>query len=585
MVLFSGLIFKMVIQFAWSSLTFVFSTILNYIQILGEFMLKPFDFTINQFVAVLSGDFINEVESVFITVGIALSILFLIFGLLRVFTGRLNDDVPNPFTLIGKFIVAVFACYWIIPISNDYIFPFAQQILDKIFQINTVLDQTNYQELLDTWTNANSSQLFPGESTITGLASVASGTMSWIVFLLLFVICLIAALINTFKLIAENAERYFTVNILILSGPLATSCIVSEKTMQVFKNWFAALISNIITIIFNVFGFKILLRAYQNCFLVATNAMAGTNGKGLSDFLIVLVCLVAISKLVQKFDQIISMVVFKINPIQNRSLLMAALATAGSIDKVAGSIAKGTGPFGKMARGAGSALSAPLKGDKAILNKIKGAVGNQKAGGANSKDGVISYDNKLAENGALNSALNGNVSDNLKEKLGVANDNPAALQSNSELDQFGKTRIGAGEMIDAIQKSNIDNGLDKAVTPEQAKQVTDAINANLKDDNHIVGYDPQRKEFITGSSPEGNHKFLDSSPQAVANLMNSQIGEGNITTLDFSGSDASESLDDFKRYQEGGYYYRKIGNKAEIYEDTKGLNIKRRRENTDDYDV
>lgn len=585
MVLFSGLIFKMVVQFAWSSLTFVFSTILNYIQILGEFMLKPFDFTINQFVAVLSGDFINEVESVFITVGIALSILFLIFGLLRVFTGRLNDDVPNPFALIGKFIVAVFACYWIIPVSNDYIFPFAQQILDKIFQINAVLDKTNYQEIIDAWTNANSSQLFPGESTITGLASIASGTMSWIVFLLLFVICLIAALINTFKLIAENAERYFTVNVLILSGPLATSCIVSEKTLQVFKNWLAALISNIITIIFNVFGFKILLKAYQNCFLIATSAMAGTNGKGLSDFLIVLVCLVAISKLVQKFDQIISMIVFKINPIQNRSLLMAALATAGSIDKVAGSIAKGTGPFGKMARGIGSALSAPLKGDKAILNKIKGAAGNQKASGANSKDGAISYDNKLAENGALSSALNGNVSDNLKEKLGIANDNPAALQSNSELDQFGKTRIGAGEMIDAIQKSNIDNGLDKAVTPEQAKQVTDAINANLKDDNHIVGYDPQRKEFITGSSPEGNCKFLDSSPQAVANLMNSQIGEGNITTLDFSGSDASDSLDDFKRYQEGGYYYRKIGNKAEIYEDTKGLNIKRHRENTDDYDV
>lgn len=530
------------------------SLALTLLENFGTVMLEPFDFSTKMFSTMFSSQFLNSVENIMIAAGVSVSLVILIFGLVNVFTGRLSDDVPNPFALIGRFILAIFGAIWSIPVMIDYVFPFAQTFFNRMLGLSVGDAKTKYAEpMLKLITD--------GESWGVGLGSALGDTLPGVgkikslVWLLIFLIFIISAVVNVLKLVVENAERYFTVNILVLSAPLAMATVASEKSMQVFKNWFMSLISNIITIIFNLLGFKLVILAFDNCFKEISNL----NFKAFEyeKMLIALIALVAVSKMAQKFDQFISMIVFRINPIQNRSLLMSALGTIGALDKVGSSMMGNSSPLGKLTSGiAGSIKNSANKNP--WMNLFNGKSG--KGGGGGAEDGTQAYDNKLNKDGALTQTLNGDVSTGLKNDLGLPQDSKATLHSSSSLDPGGNTRVGVGDMIDAIQEQNIaDPNGNKAVTPEQAQSVMNAVSGQLKDGNKIVGYDTDKREFIVGKQSKedvaNGYKTIGDDAPAMANLMN---GNANVESISLSGSD-NDAYNKLKSYKQAGYYYANRG--------------------------
>ncbi|MGN0005001.1 MAG: hypothetical protein ACI37Z_03340 [Candidatus Gastranaerophilaceae bacterium] len=570
----SAFLMGFLLQFVWNLGVILLSVVLNFINVIGTALLEPFSFSTNMFSTVVSPVVLNAVENIIITAGISISLLLLIFGLLRVFTGRLNDDVPNPFALVGKFILAVFGCFWIIPFVNEYLFPFAQQFFNKMLNIDPQLTATSFQALAESWSDfsqveaaSKSSVLFgmtapPGAAVSPGMALLPA-----LIFLLMFLIFVIAATINMFKLVVENAERYFTINVLVLSGPLAISSVVSEKTSQIFKNWILCLISNILTVIFNIFGFKILLSAFSNCF---REWMIGTTSFDWIRALQSLIALVAISKMAQKFDQLIAQIVFRINPIQNRSLLMSTLATFGTLDKVSKGLnpeAKGLG--GAIARGAnkiGTKLGIkeatsknPAMND---LNKKSTGGSNENSNGANGKNGTNGTNTNPAPQKTFKGDLfkkpfDSDISNDLKNSLGLPEDTEAALDSDNNL-------ISVGSMLDAVEAKNEAEGGNLSVNREQHDAIMGAINKNMQEGKDIIGYDYDKRAFIVGDAAK-NGQGLSQYPEATMNMLN---GINNTKVYDLKGSDAT-NIEDFNNYKKQYHYSIDSDNKATVYLDAK----------------
>lgn len=553
------------LQFFWNIGVILLSVVLNFINIIGTALLEPFSFSTNMFSTVVSPVVLNAVENIIITAGISISLLLLIFGLLRVFTGRLNDDVPNPFALVGKFILAVFGCFWIIPFVNEYLFPFAQQFFNKMLNIDPQLTATSFQNLLENWTDfsqveaASKNSIFFGMLTSAGSAvSPGMALLPALIFLLVFLIFVIAATINMFKLVVENAERYFTINVLVLSGPLAISSVVSEKTSQIFKNWSLCLISNILTVIFNIFGFKILLSAFSNCF---REWMIGSTSFDWIRALQSLIALVAISKMAQKFDQLIAQIVFRINPIQNRSLLMSTLATFGTLDKVSkGFDTKSRGLGGAIARGANK-IGGKIK-EAVSQNPVINDLNKKSAEGANGTNGKNGADSNAASQKTFKGDLfktpfNSDVSSGLKTSLGLPEDSQAALESDNNL-------VYVGSMLDAVEAKNEAEGGNVSVNREQHNAIMGAINKNMQDGKGVVGYDYDKRAFIVGDVNK-NGQGLSQYPDATYNILN---GSPNYQTFDLKGSDAAD-IETFNEYAKKNYYSIDSDNKATVYLDAK----------------
>lgn len=563
----SAFLMGLILQLFWNLGVILLSVVLNFINIIGTTLLEPFSFSTNMFSTVVSPVVLNAAENIIITAGISISLLLLVFGLLRVFTGRLNDDVPNPFALVGKFILAVFGCFWIIPFVNEYLFPFAQQFFNKMLNIDPHLTATSFQGLAESWFDTSQVEAACKNSVLFAVLTPAGSAVSpgmallpALIFLLVFLIFVIAATINMFKLVVENAERYFTINVLVLSGPLAISSIVSEKTSQIFKNWSLCLISNILTVIFNIFGFKILLSAFSNCF---REWMIGSTSFDWLRALQSLIALVAISKMAQKFDQLIAQIVFRINPIQNRSLLMSALATYGTLDKVS----KGFDPSPK-ARGLSASIA---RGANKIGNKIKEAVSqnpvvndlNKKSAedsnGTNGKNGADSNTapQKTFKGDLFKTPFNSDVSNGLKNSLGLPEDSQAALESDNNL-------VYVGSMLDAVEAKNEAEGGNVSVNREQHNAIMGAINKNMQDGKGVVGYDYDKRAFIVGDVNK-NGQGLSQYPDATYNILN---GNPNYQTFDLKGSDAAD-METFNEYAKQYYYSIDSDNKATVYFDAK----------------
>ena len=298
----------------------ILTMVLTLLEKFGTVMLEPFNFSTEMFSTMFSSQFLNSVENIMIAAGVSVSIVILIFGLTKVFTGRLSDDVPNPFALIGRFILAIFGAVWSIPVMVKYLFPFSQEFFNRMLNISGIDPSESLAQSFIDMANGESFGVGFVKTAIDGFTGI--GLLKELIFLIILLIFIISAVVNILKLVVENAERYFTINVLVLAAPLAVSTVTSEKTMQIFKNWFLSLISNIITIIFNLFGFKLVMLAFNNCFAEITEA--NFKAGAYDQIIISLIALVAISKMAQKFDQFVSMIVFRINPIQNRSLLMSA---------------------------------------------------------------------------------------------------------------------------------------------------------------------------------------------------------------------------------------------------------------------
>lgn len=532
----------------------ILTMVLTLLEKFGTVMLEPFNFSTEMFSTMFSSQFLNSVENIMIAAGVSVSLVILIFGLTKVFTGRLSDDVPNPFSLIGRFVLAIFGAVWSIPVMVKYLFPFSQEFFNRMLKISSIKPSESLaQSFIDMASNKETFGVGFVKTAIDGFTGI--GLLKELIFLIILLIFIISAVVNILKLVVENAERYFTINVLVLSAPLAMSTVASEKTMQVFKNWFLSLISNIITIIFNLFGFKLVMLAFNNCFkeITEANFQAGKYDQ----IIIALIALVAISKMAQKFDQFVSMIVFRINPIQNRSLLMSALGTIGTLDKIGSSIMGNNSPLGKLAHGVAGSMKKSLDSSP-LARFVQNKSGKSGAGGV--EDGTQAYDNKLNKDGALTQTLNGDVSTGLKNDLGLPQDSKATLHSSSSLDPGGNTRVGVGDMIDAIQEQNIaDPNGNKAVTPEQAQSVMNAVSGQLKDGNKIVGYDTDKREFIVGKQSKADiangYKTIGEDAPAMANLMN---GNANVESISLSGSD-NDAYDKLKSYRDAGYYYANRG--------------------------
>ena len=557
---------EILLQLLWGLTIIILGVVLNFINIMGTALLEPFSFSTDMFSTVVSPTVLNAAENIIITAGISISILLLVFGLLRVFTGRLNDDVPNPFALVGKFILAVFGCFWIIPFVNEYLFPFAQQFFNKMLNIDPGLEATSFRGMLDTL--ADNSLYYSidtlGELGLFGVTEALTGVgivlarLPMLVLLVVFLIFVIAATVNMFKLVVENAERYFTINVLVLSGPLAISSIVSEKVSQIFKNWSLCLISNILTVIFNIFGFKILLSAFSNCFanwVLFTNSFGPTNWiKALQS----LIALVAISKLAQKFDQLIAQIVFRINPIQNRSLLMSALATYGTLDKVSKGFNPDAGGLsGAIARGAkkvGDNMDLKNRFGKSLIGKH---LGNAKSNVSGENEVNTNKTNdapqKTFKGDLFKNPFDGDLSNDLKNSLGLPEDSQAALESDNNL-------VYVGSMLDAVKAKNGDDSINQ----KQKDAIMGAIYNNMQEGKDIVGYDYDKHAFIVGD-PDKNGGGFSQYQNAISNILD---GVNNSRVYDLQGSDA-QGMEDFNNYKNQNYYSVDSNNKATVYLDAK----------------
>lgn len=542
----------------WVICSVLLSLVLSVINAFGAFMLEPFSFSTKMFTAIFGADFLNVLESIIITGGIAVSILLLIFGLLRVFIGKLNDDVPNPFMLVGRFFVAIFSCYWIIPIVNDYIFPLAQEFFKKILNIDINLIKTSFDNLSETFlTGAHNLfsdiAIAPGAATGLGVAMPFTSLLS----IILFLICIIAATVNMFKLVVENAERYFTINTLVLSGPLAVSTFVSEKSQQIFKNWVSALLANIITIIFNLIAFRMIMLAFANCFAVWSGASASLDT---GTAIISLVSLVAVSKMAQKFDQIISQILFKINPIQNRSMLMAALATLGSLNKSSQAL---TGATIRQNLG----LDGGRKGGifTRAHQKDSASTPNPTSDSSAQYDNNIDFKNTQNDNSQpFKGPLHQKASADLRSKLGLDRSN-VSLGISSTPDADGRYRVSYGDVYNETKATNPEG---RGITPDQANLITKTVNDGLKNGKAIVGIDPEKKEFIVGDKKKHGRGGIYDKPsdaEAISKIMN---GEGNIVTVKPKSAGDSEENAKFKNLvNDHNYFYQHDNGHATFYLD------------------
>lgn len=326
-------------------LSLVLSLVLTALNWFSEFLLKPFNFSDNMFVAVFGDKLTQNLINLSITASIAISVLLLVFGLVKVFGSRLVDDTPNPVALVGRFLLAIVCNYWIIDVVHTYVFPFAQKFFDKALAIDTgqnVFAQ-NFQNAISSLSNLGETNAgLVGVVSVGGavLDTVGSGMLGFtsVILLIVFAIVMIAVTVNVIKLVSENAERYFTINLLVFAGPMAASTIVSEKSSGIFKSWFQMLLSNILTIIFNIIGFRMIIFAFSTCM-----SAFSTSTIQIDVALVSLISLIAVTRMVQKFDQLLAQLTFKINPIQNRSLIMTGLAGFSSIDRVISSATGGKG--------------------------------------------------------------------------------------------------------------------------------------------------------------------------------------------------------------------------------------------------
>lgn len=396
-------------------LDFVFTLILALATIFTDTLLSPFTFMgahgYDLFAGAVGVNAMNGLQNIAIGMGLALSILFLLVSLLKVFYGRYGQDAPDPLKTCVRFIFAIIFVYWGSTLMFDYIFPFAQQFIDKALNLDNSNTATLAGSISNTMThtllNSNIQSAFTdfeAGDISSAMTNLLSGTVqnliepfNMIMEVLALAVCLIAVFINIFKIALENAERYFTTILLTIFAPVAGATLVNEKTSGIFKAWCQMLSANILTILFNVLGIRLLIGVFANVSTQLWTAEGILSTSGLLGIIII----VAFSKMVQKMDQLLSQLTFKINPIQNRSLIMGALGTVGGLAKSGKAISDavtGRGPLMstighfKNKNAADTQPVDPLKqeGKENIDSQNKQKNANSAVAGLNKMDGMES---------------------------------------------------------------------------------------------------------------------------------------------------------------------------------------------------
>lgn len=419
-------LFAVILSYIISAvLDLVFLFLLKLANIFTETLLSPFTFMgangYDLFAGAVGANAMNAIQNIAIGMGLAFSILFFLFSLLKVFYGRYGQDAPDPLKTCVRFIFAIIFVYWGSTLLIDYIFPFAQQFINQALN----LDNSNTVTLADSIINTANHTLFntniqssfdnfQAGAISNAMHDLLNGTIqnllepfNVILELLALIICLIAVFVNIFKIALENAERYFTTILLTIFAPVAGATLVNEKTAGVFKAWCQMLTANILTILFNVLGMKLLIGVFANVATQLWTAEGILSTAGLLGIIII----VAFSKMVQKMDQLLSQLTFKINPIQNRSLIMGALGTVGGL-------AKSGKAFSDMATGRGPLMNTinHFKNKNSPETKAATEAAEKKAADAKTKQQKNDADNAIAIRNQANQMPEGSAKQALTEK-------------------------------------------------------------------------------------------------------------------------------------------------------------------------
>ena len=300
------------------------------------------------------------------------------------------------------------------------------------------------------------------------------------------------------------------------------------------------MISNVLTIIFNLVGYKLCLLAFSNCFS-AWGRSTGDLSTDAGTKILSLISLIAISKMAQRLDQLLAQIVFKVNPIQNRSFLMSSLGVMKSLETGSKLLTgKGlhslvTAPFnrgggaGKSASGGASTGETPSGSNANPLSGISGASDTPVTG---KKSNIINADAPIKQGAKLGENTLGMLD---KNKFDRNMDGSLAGLPNYDTDKDGS--IDASQVMDALSN----NG---RITPAQASGVMSDVQKTLKKGNAVVGFNSGRPVI---AKVDGHRASGAISPEAVAvnyNRAHGGLQKGDnpsVGTFTFTGNTAADA--------------------------------------------
>ena len=367
----------------------LFQVTIHIAAVFGDALLRPFSFGsagsngYDFFAAAIGSTAMNNIQNIAISAGLGVAIVLLLFSLNKTVFGRYSHDAPDPYKTCVRFILAVIAIYWAPTLVLNYVLPFFQRLIDKAFLVTGSPDTLDMAIAKGLANSVKGVTVDPNDTAKTvlqksfaqfgNLIDDAKNNLDFFnpiqrfANMLVLLISIIAVFVNMFKIVVENAERYLTTILLVIFSPFASATLVNEKTSEIFSAFCKMLTANLLTIFFNILGMKLLFSVFSN----VVNNIWSTDIISTKGF-IGIILVVGFSKMVQRLDQILSQLTFKINPIANRSLIMSGLATLGALNKGGKPIVQG---IGKFASGVGRDI-------RGVTGGITGGVSRITTGGA-----------------------------------------------------------------------------------------------------------------------------------------------------------------------------------------------------------
>lgn len=263
--------------------------------------------------------------SVFRTIGLAFCIALLILALIKnVYSGfGLKGD--HPLKLVFRFFFSVGFVYTLGMMMKYLFCGLFSAIYQSIKNIN-ILEITGTSE----------GDIFGG--MITNIVSLL--TNSWL--MILYLLVLIAILVNYVKLLLEMIERYLMCNLLIFFSPLAAPTFVSEDTSKIFFTYIKMFFGQSTIMLLNAVTLKLLSMGLSG----AGNIVLKSSTTGF----MALMALLAFMKIAQRMDNYLRDLGVTVG-ITGGNLLGEAMAGMGAVKAILGAGGKGGKGFAGGASG------------------------------------------------------------------------------------------------------------------------------------------------------------------------------------------------------------------------------------------
>ena len=269
----------------------------------------------------------GTLQSVFQTIGVTLCIALLILALIKnVYSGfGLKGD--HPLKLLFRFLFSVGFVYTLGMIMKYLFCGLFSAIYESVKNIS-IFEAVG----------ASEGDIFGGMAV--SVLSVLSD--SWL--LIMYLLILIAILVNYVKLLLEMIERYLMCNLLIFFSPLAAPTFVSEDTGRIFFSYIKMFFGQSFMMLLNAITLKLLSMGLSGAGTLLLKS--STTG------FMALMALLAFMKIAQRMDNYLRDLGVTVG-ITGGNLLGEAMAGMGAVKAILGEGGKGA------AGGAGGAASYP----------------------------------------------------------------------------------------------------------------------------------------------------------------------------------------------------------------------------------